>query len=272
MQNNKIIIKARSKKNGIVFYSNTLPFVGSETFYDDSGKMQSRLIFTRVDELVDYMGTLNEKENTFNKKNLIIFDFALIIISIIAFVCTKNFGLIFASIYFSVFVSHDLFEFAKISYKMKLKKGRECSIAKFHAAEHMAINAYKKLQRIPTLEEAKKYSRFSKNCGSRKILSRIFMFSMITVAMATLISYNGLIYLIVVLLIPLFRVILEKYGWLIFLQVFVTSKPTDKEIELAIEGLRQFEIMEKMIKNDEELSSMTKLPLDFPSILKFPFV
>lgn len=253
MQNNKEITKARSKNNGIVFYSNMFPFVGLETFYDDSGNMHSRLIYTPLDEHNCYLEAV-EDGIIVNKKNLHIFNIALIIISIIRFVFTKNIGLILASIYFSILVSYDLFKIAKISYSMKLKKGKNYSKAKFHAAEHMVINAYKKLQRIPKLEEAKRFSRFSKMCGSRKIINRTFFCTMQIIATATLCSYNIIIYIIVFLLILGFMLLDEKYNYLRFLQVFITNKPTDKEIELAIEGLKQFEIMEKKLENEEDFS------------------
>ena len=251
MKKTKTIIQARSKKNGIVFYSNTFPLVGIETFFDDSGKVQSRLIPTHLDEVIDYLGRLNEKESKFKKRNVIIFDLVLIIISVIVFAFTKNFRFVMASIYFSVTVSFDLFRVIESSYKMKLKSENGHSTAKFHAAEHMAINAYEKLQRVPTLQEIKKFSRFSKDCGSRIILSRIFMLSMISLAMAFLSGDNGLLYLLVILLITLFMIFAVAKGWLVFLQVFITTKPSDDEIELAIEGLKEFENMEERLEKKE---------------------
>lgn len=249
MEKQKKITRAQSKKNGIIFYSNTFPCVGLETFFNDSGNMQCRLVPTHPDELMDSLGIPTEKGPTFNWKSLIIFDIALIISSIIAFIFSQNFGLVLAAIWFSIFVSFDLYKFAKHSYEMKSKNGKERSLAKFHAAEHMAINAYQKLQRVPTLEEVKKISRFIAKCGSRKITSRIFATFMITIVMATLYSYNSLIYLIALVAITIFSVLAEHYGWLIFLQVFVTSKPTAKELKLAIEVLKQFEFMEEAFNN-----------------------
>ena len=37
---------------------------------------------------------------------------------------------------------------------------------KFHAAEHMILNAFRELDRLPTAEEVRKSSRFSNTCGS----------------------------------------------------------------------------------------------------------
>jgi len=264
MEKNKIIFEARSKENGIVFYSKIFPSIGSETFFDDDGNMKSRLISTQLDEWFDISEVLNEKDATYRKRNLMIFNIFLIFFSIIAFVFSGNFGFVIASIFFSEFGSYDFYRFARISYEMKTKNGSKRSTSKFHAAEHMAINAYIKLQKIPTVEEVKTFSRFSKKCGSRKIISRIFYCSMISIAMAFLPYYNFLIYLIAVLLITEFTRVAEKNGWLAFLQVFITSKPSNKEIELAVEGLRQFEIMEEQLKKIEQDFIKMELTHDLP--------
>lgn len=249
MEKQKKILRAQSKKNGIIFCSNVFSFIGLETFFNSSGNIQCRLIPAYLDELMDSLGVYIEKEPTFNRKGLIIFNIALITLSIIAFIFSQNFGLVLAAIWFSIFVSFELYKFVKHSYEMKSKNGKERSLAKLHAAEHMAINAYHKLQRVPTLEEVKKFSRFTPKCGSRKTFSRIFATFMITIVIATLFSYNSLVYSIALVAITIFSVLAEHYGWLIFLQVFVTSKPTDKELKLAIEGLKQFEIMEEAFNN-----------------------
>lgn len=266
MEKKQFIIDARSKKNGIVFYSNLFPFIGVQAFFDNYGNIKSKLIDKELDEFVDYVGTLNEGEKTLNKKKLIILDSVLILFSIIGCIFSGNFGLVLGSIFFSIFVSKDLYRFSKACYNMNLKDEKQRSTAMFHAAEHMVLNAYQTLKRIPSLEEAKKFSRFSKLCGSRAILSRMFMFSLITIAMFSILHYNNIIYLISVLSIVMFVVKSQKYGWLNFLQVFVTSKPTDKEIELAIEGLKQFEIMEKKIEDGEEICFSMELPENFPFI------
>ena len=78
MEEKRHIGEARSKKNGIVFYSNTFPLIGSETFRDDSGKIQTRIVPTKLDEFIDCLGTLNEKGKVFNKWKVIVFDVILV--------------------------------------------------------------------------------------------------------------------------------------------------------------------------------------------------
>ena len=165
----------------------------------------------------------------------------LLILSAIGCLFTQNFGLILAAMYFSVYVSIDIFNIIKFSYVIKCM---EHSTAKFHASEHMMLNAYEKLQRVPTLEEAKKFSRFYKNCESAIPLVWCFIFSIQTVAFASLFPYQIYIYFGLLLLLPIL------WPFSTFLQILVTSKPSDKEIKLAIEGLRLFEIMEESVEKE----------------------
>lgn len=270
MEKNKFIINARSKKNGIVFYSNIFPFIGMEAILDDSENIQTNVVDQGLEKFIDYLGILHEGETKPNKKWIIIFDAAILFLSIILSVIFKNFGFVLGAIYFSVFVSIDLYSFVNGAIRLKKKGKNGYSIAKFHGAEHKVLNAYERLQRIPTLEEAKKYSRFSRLCGSRSKIYRMFMFTLLTVAIVLHIicSFNYIIYLSIVFAIVGIIIIAEKHGLLNFFQVFVTSKPGDKEINLAIEGLKQFEILEDRLENGEEISFTMNVPKDIiPTII-----
>ncbi|MCI8444376.1 MAG: DUF1385 domain-containing protein [Clostridia bacterium] len=238
MKKTKHITRARSKKNGIIFYSNLSSFVASETFRDDSGTIHSRVVLVPLHGLNDYLETSNHI-NKFNWK-VIAFDIILVNVCLLS----RNLDFVLASIYFSIFVSFELFMFIELVYQMKSKKGKERSTAKFHAAEHMVINAYQRLQRIPTFKEVKNFSRFSKKCGSRRILYKISTHSLISLAIAFLPECN---YLFLYLFIHIFMIIANYKGWLEFLQVFITTPPSDSEIELAIEGIKNFEKMEEKL-------------------------
>ena len=264
MEKLKTIHRARSKKNGIIFYSNKFPLIGTEVYLNDLGNIEIRVIFTDLDEAITLFQNQNEKKTAFKKNFIVIFDIAIIVLSIILAAFFGNFGLVTASICFCLCVSFDLFSFALNSYEKKSKNGKKRTNAKFHAAEHMAINAYEDLQRIPTLEEIKSYSRFSEKCGSVPKLCQICLFSFLSIVTAFLSSNHFFIYAIIICLYIIFLLIIKKYkwyGWVTFLQVFITSKPSDKELELAIEGLKQFEIMEEKIDNND----FSLLEIEFPS-------
>lgn len=252
MKKSKYIRGAYSKKNGIVFYSNTIPLISCETFRDESGEIQSRIVLTAL--VQNYDVEENEKTVTFIKKEIVMFDTILIGIAMLL----KNINAIFGAIYFSLFVSKDFFDFIKTIYQFKSKKGKQYSRCTFHAAEHMAINAYESLQRIPTLDEAKKYSRFSKGCGSNQVLFKVIRFTTLSVLIVLGGIMNPRSYLITVALIFTFMIIAYKKSWIIFLQVFFTNVPSDSELEVAIEGIRNFEAMEERFNGPNGISEIEK--------------
>ena len=164
----------------------------------------------------------------------------------------KKIMLCFCSYIFSIFVSFDFFLFVEVVYKTKSKNVKNRAIAKFHSAEHMVINVYTKLQRIPTFDEVKKSSRFSKICGSRKNLFKISYYTLLSLVIVFATGCNGFVYFGLVIIISIFMAIAEYNGWLIFLQAFITMPPSDSEIKLAIEGVKAFEEMEEKLKNRKE--------------------
>jgi uncharacterized protein YqhQ len=108
-------------------------------------------------------------------------------------------------------------------------KGR--STGKFHSAEHMAIQAIEKLQRVPTLEEIKCFSRIENSCGTN--------ISMILALMYFLASFWGLLlHGIPSIIVYFFSFILLLYllitGRLNFIQYITTIPPTDVELRVAI--------------------------------------
>lgn len=147
---------------------------------------------------------------------------------------------------FSIVGTHYLYKVVYNIYDMKYK----CkSLGKFHGAEHMSINAYNKLNRIPTLKELKKSSRFSNHCGSNKINGIIIIFAFISFAGPFLIWMGVIKYLIIMMLIPIIIAVLSYVGVMNMLQVFFTNKPTDIELQVALEGLKRYEKLENTIQN-----------------------
>lgn len=236
----KTINYARSKKRGIVYQSNIHPFFSVETVRDeDTGIIHSRVIPSGVDMLFDYLGVLSESKG--KREKLIIL--AIDVILFIASTFTLQPSIMLAAIYFSILISSETFYFTKITCEMKF--GKERSTARYHAAEHMAINAYRMLQRVPTIEEVKKFSRFSATCGSRHVIYKIVYYGALCLIMITFPFLPLHVYLIEATSILFIIIFANKRGWLKYLQVFITSKPTDAELEVAVEGLRKLEEFEE---------------------------
>lgn len=250
MEEKNRIRMARSRENGIVFYSNIYPNFGINAIINESGEIQTDPI---------YIPLIENKRSTikkiFTKKDIlkigkltVVIDVLLIILSLLA----KNFWVSFAAIFFSIMSSLEFFIMIKIVYEIKSKNGKLRSLGRFHAAEHMVINAYNKYKRVPTFEEVKKSSRFSKYCGSNKIICENVLFLSISINLAIIgIIGNGFIkYIFYFIMMCIAFIVIIGYlkGWLNFFQCFSTTPPTDKEIEVAIEGIKAFEELEKYFR------------------------
>jgi uncharacterized protein YqhQ len=101
----------------------------------------------------------------------------------------------------------------------------------------MAAQAIEKLQRVPTLEEIKHFSRIERSCGTN--------ISTILVLMYFLASFWGLLLngipsiMVYVLSLVLLLFLLAK-GWLNFIQYITTVPPTDEELLVAIAGIQEW--------------------------------
>ena len=240
----KKVERARSKSNGIVFYSSIFPRIGTEAIIDDDGKISSRVIFDTIE--YDFWDQYAEaiKKRFFDKKKIGIIN--LTIITIASF--SRNIAIILAAMFFTVVVSKKLLGY--IEHFFNIKKGKEYELGKMHAAEHKVVNAYIRLQRIPNLEELRKESRFSIECGSRKMFREIFGKLIITflIAMAPKFGVRNSILLIE------FMVILYMVGSILgvfkYLQILVTNQPSDKELEVAIEAIKKFDELEKKLDSE----------------------
>lgn len=125
---------------------------------------------------------------------------------------------------------------------LRIKGGKE--VLKNHAAEHMVFSAYNKLKRVPTIEETRNFSRISKSCGitiySALIATQIIGFFV----------YINTGYMISELVLFISSMLVKTMFPFNLLgelaQLFTTSKPEDKNIELAIEAVSMLEKREKI--------------------------
>ena len=110
---------------------------------------------------------------------------------------------------------------------------------KNHGAEHKVYFAYKRLKRVPSIEKAKKYSRFNSSCG-------VSIYSAFITTQ--LIGFWAYFYAgfkipeLILFLIPLFFSNFVPFSLLgLFAQLFTTHQPDDENIELAIAALESLE-------------------------------
>lgn len=240
------IREARSIKNGIIFCSSSIPLIMVKSTINEKGEIRTRVI----DQITEREEDLKEQEGNKRKNMLIkayLTDLIILTIMILLKVDTRIFT---GMVTFSIVGTHYL---CPVSYNIYNIKYKCKSLGRFHSAEHMVINAYNKLDRIPSLEELKKSSRFSNNCGSNKINGIIIIFTFISFAGPFLIRMGVIKYLIIMTLIPITIAILSYVGAMNIFQVFFTNKPNDVELQVALEGLKKYEDLEKQIQDTSRI-------------------
>lgn len=242
MENRKYIREMQATNDGIIYFSEE-PNKACLTSLNADGKIERTLLLIETTPIITPIIPKEEIEKKFSYFLTLVID--LFLITLAAYF--KNIPLFFASSFFSLFVSLPLFKLINMIFRMKITK-ENIKAAKYIAASHMATNAYNELGRIPTLEEVKKYSRFSKNCN----IIWTFMGITFNLIFWTFLSFCKLVPFILCVLICLVIMFGVPFiflrGYLNFLQIFVTSKPSDEELIVAIEGIRSYEEMEKNVK------------------------
>lgn len=142
---------------------------------------------------------------------------------------------------------------------------------KLHAANHMVFNAYNKLNRIPTVEEAKHFSKYTEKC-SCVIKGRGFFMTVITLFLGSLIPtandinlnmlFTVLYILVLILAFPIFKKLKQK-GWDKYISFFALESPGEKELELVIKVVEE---TERIATNPAEL--LKDYNLDFSERLQ----
>jgi uncharacterized protein YqhQ len=131
----------------------------------------------------------------------------------------------------SVFFIYSIIPFIK---QEQLKKN--------HGAEHMVLSEYKKLKKIPTIDETMRFSRINAKCGTTLIGS------LISAQLIGYFVYKFIDYEIPDVILFLASFIVGGVAPLCLIgvlgQLFVTEKPDYKNIELAIAAISALEEIE----------------------------
>lgn len=118
---------------------------------------------------------------------------------------------------------------------------------KFHAAEHMVINAYDALERVPDIKEIWEFSRFSSNCGSCVAVKDIIN---IILVVGVMFVQKTVIYTLIVFGYICISPKLKKMGLYNVIQIFNTKPPTERELNVAIAGMKAW------LENEQRLAEM----------------
>lgn len=230
MENNiRYDVEGMSMQNGIIFRSCIIP-IEVETTYHKKPIVRLR------SPLELFFGFIPARYANGIKPLDLRLVLAIGITMVVLAVFTLNFNTIFAAVYMAVIVLKDLLEITYTSYQIKFGKCK--SLGRYHAAEHMAIDAYLKYKRVPTLEEIRKASRFQENCGSRMVFRRLGFFLPLSITFFTAGFVDLKFYIVEVVISLLIGILVSRKSIGKYLQVFITNKPTDQELEVAIKGIK----------------------------------
>lgn len=268
MANNKHVREAESNRDGIIFHSNTVQGMGVKTYFNDRNEICS------ITAPIQFLHGIERSEiaktfKTSDKKILIPLGGLTIILGILS----GSINGFFIALFFTFFALPILTTFFRVLYMYKRKSSPFYTVSQFHSAEHMVINAYKKLQRIPTFEEVKKSSRISKHCGSNLMFVRLIYGVTLCILYALFGGSGTLAYPISLVILLFFCFLCSKYQIHRGMQYLILSTPTDEQLHLSIEALKNFEIMEERVENggiDAILESfMNALPTMLGHIIAF---
>ena len=243
MENRKHIKFMQAACDGVIFFADS-GVKGCSAHLNKDGSIESEsFLVANPPYFPSTFINKQEIEYGFSYLNVAVFDIWLIFFA----AYMKSADLFVFATLFSLGVSLNLFKLLNIIFHMKVSSHSK-STAKFVAASHMVTNAYLKFQRIPTLEESKKFSRFS--ADSRVIWSfyEVLIGISITLIWFLFSEINVFIRMSFCLALAIIIILLLVSGALNFLQTFVTSKPSDTEIKVAIEALKCYENLENEIK------------------------
>ena len=141
--------------------------------------------------------------------------------------------------------------------------------ARFHSAEHMAINFYNSSYKVPTLDEIKKASKYSRFCSSYPIIKNFLFGSCFAILYFFILEKSGSILMclgllvLATLLLTAIIFILEKLDLIKYLEALFLLKPTDKELEVAIEELKAWIEMEN---NSQEFPVFMGIVINFENV------
>lgn len=230
MKKKLVISEAHSYKDGIAFYSLRHPGYMTKTTINYEGVIKNS--FERCE--------MQTNESKILSKLSTIFSIVIIAISI------SDDMVWITRVVFLIDVIVTFLELVIGMLAIKYERGRRLE---FHGAEHMVINAYNKLGRIPTLDELRGFSRLENDCSSSYVFT-VFVSSFLSF-ISTFI-FNGYFRPIAIAIITFLGEVLKRKGELNFIQYATTRKPTDEELKIAIIALQYWEKKEQEDLNEKE--------------------
>lgn len=181
---------------------------------------------------------------------------------------TYIFSVTMALIIFDGIDQHQIAEFILNVIKTNINPEYRTAKGK-HAAMHMGINSFNDLGRVPTLNELKKYSPYSKNCSFCR--KDIFP-TLVTWILGSLVPnpkdmiakiITAMIFLAVMIgSVKLSRYLLSK-GYEKYIAIYSLRKPKKYELEMVIAALEKIQYVETNAEKFEEICKESGIEFDY---------
>ena len=247
---------ASSMNNGIVFYSKRHKWYRCVATVDEKGNVTAKWL-----SMKEYWRSKSVKELFQIVLEFLIYLLPLIPLLIVSYIVLDWTYMyrpyLMPRIVFLLYLFTVVAALFSRTFKYWIKeKNNQQNMLRFHSAEHMSINAYEKLNRPPTIDEVKSFSRYSKDCGTNVATYCLLFF--LGCFLCTFIPYTHwklIIVILIILSISLF--VLIELNLLNFMQAFTTASPTDCELEVAVVGIQVWyenEIKHKKIEIEHATS------------------
>ena len=254
MENRKYVYNSRSTHNGIIFFSDGGSSLAIKATIDDEGNITSSTYFDFVDELEafahdfhNHVSDNGAKHENFQKAYFI----SCFLIPFILGLVLRNLYWTLTLFFFMLNVLPTLYSVMKLTLPTLKKGSKKYKVAKFHSAQHMIVNAYEDLQRVPTLKELKEYSRLSMRCGARPLLNRFFFNTLLLLCLIFGVHTDILTYMLALVFCWVFSSLDRKFGFTIAFESLFLRKPSDRELNVAIEGIKQYDLMQEVFSNED---------------------
>ena len=232
------------RKDVSTFYSFDPVF----TYVTDNGCIETEVgengrVYNEVEEYEDKIGKLNFRL-------MICFSILAVLMAILSIILFIN-----KSEYLNWVISLTLILTAdskimpaitKFFMRMAGDKNIE-SLCKFHSAEHAVINAYYDLFRLPTIEEAKRYSIFSYHCGIPELVKDGWIY----LGLGVCFLFSGICFWIILFIFMIFSLWANKVNFF-FTEIGFLKEPTDLEYEIAIASMKKVLEIKEESKEDFE--------------------
>lgn len=250
------IKSAASYPNGIAIRSVTYPKLSVKIFWDLKENTRRAVLYSNQTMLYS---PFPFKDSYFQIAQKVADVICLFLILLLLFL--KQFGYAVFTLTFALFLSKSLSEFITDVFILNFTEDGKRN-ARFHAVEHKAINSFEKLQRVPTLSEIKKASRFTVKCGSLE--AHLAPMSFATLYLLLILSnelfQDTLIKLFAMLLSACICGVLLEWGDIIFqyLEIFLTREPTEKELTVGVEAIKGYLLLEGILKGETPVEELDK--------------